>query len=118
MFKMPDTIFNAATNYFSVLPKNAAEVRETLTKVESVLRTEALKSKEVWETNYKAARGEASVNEIVAANLKTTELLLTAQFACLAMIPGSLFFLPVLVGAAKEFGVNIVPESIRKEFNL
>jgi hypothetical protein len=116
--KTPQDFFNLSTKYFASVPKTQAEVTEVLGKVKSVYQTEAANAQQVIATYQKASKGDASVNDIALANKKAQELMVTARFAAIMAIPGSIFVLPFLAEAAKEFDVELFPASVREEFNI
>jgi len=114
----PQDTFNAFNDYFSAFPKNEKEIKETLEKVKKVLQAEVKNSTAMWNTYQKASTGDASINEIVAANKKAQELLVSTRFAMFLAIPGSVFLLPALVKFAEEYGIEIIPASVKAEFNI
>ncbi len=116
--KTPQDAFNAFNSYFSAFPKNETEIKETLEKVKKVFQSELKNSKEMWSTYQKAATGDASINEITAANKKAQELLVSTRFLALLALPGAVFMLPALVKIAKEYGVDIIPDSVQAEFKI
>ena len=120
MFKFPNPVelINATTDYFKSFPKNEAEIKEALKKVKTVFETEFTNSKDLWASYQKMATGDASINEINAANKKVQELLKSAHFAFLLALPGSVFLLPAIIKFAKEYGIDLVPNSVSKEFDL
>lgn len=120
MFKFPNPaeLVTATTNYFKSFPKNETEIKATLEKVKKVFEAEAGNSKELWATYQKMAKGEASVNEINAANKKAMELLKSTQFAFLLALPGSVLLLPAIIKFASEYDIDLVPSSVSREFGL
>ena len=121
MFKTPQTpqeFFKSVTDFYEKVPKTPDEAKVVFEKVQSVFKIEADNSQEMWKTYAKAAKGDATVNEITAANKLAAELLKTTTFAGLVSIPGALFVLPVIVEKAKEYNVDIVPKSVSKHFGI
>ena len=120
MFKFPNPaeLVTATTDYFKSFPKTEAEIKETLTKVKNVFEAEAGNSKALWAAYQKMAKGEASINEINAANKKAQELLKSTQFAFLLALPGSIFLLPAIIKFANEYDIDLVPSSVSREFGL
>lgn len=120
MYKFPDPaeFVTATTNYLKTFPKNEKEIKETLQKVKNVFEAEAANSKSLWATYQKMTTGDASINEITAANKKAQELLKSTQFALLLAVPGSVFLLPAIIKFASEYDIDLVPSSVSKEFGL
>jgi len=119
MFKTPQEFYKMATESFAALPETQADVKEVLDKVKNVYTTEATKASEMIKTFQKATTGDASVNEIAVANKQAQSLMVTARFAALMAIPGAIFMIPALskIELALDAG-DIIPDSVRKEFNL
>lgn len=118
MFTTSQDFFKTATDTFASLPKTSDEYQKVLAKTKNVFESEVKNSKEVIETYTKAAKGDASINEISTANKKAQELLVAARFACIMSIPGSIFMLPALTKLADEYSFDLIPKSVKKEFNL
>jgi hypothetical protein len=114
----PQEFFDSVNSYFSAFPKNEKQTKEALEKVKNVFQKEAKNSASLWNTYQKASSGDASMNEIIAANKKAQELLVSTRFALFLAIPGSIFLLPALVKFANEYGVDIIPSSVKEEFNV
>jgi len=115
----PPEYFKMVTDSFAKLPKSPTEVKEVFEKVKNVCTTEAAKASRVSKIYQKAATGDASVNEIVEANKKSQELMVSARFAALMAIPGAFLMIPAL--SKIELNLNegdIIPDSVKKEFNL
>jgi hypothetical protein len=121
MFTFPKTPYDAwqlTSDYFKVFPQNEAQLKEVLEKVKTVFWTETKNSKEMWDIYKKASLGNASVNELAKANKIAQELMTTTRFAFLVALPGTVFFLPLMIKFAKEHGVDLVPASVAKEFEI
>ena len=119
MFKTPQEFYKMATESFAKLPKTPADVKEVAEKVKNVYTAEAAKASEMLKTFQKATTGDASVNEIAVANKQAQSLMVTARFAALMAIPGAIFMIPALNKIELELGASdIIPDSVRKEFNL
>jgi hypothetical protein len=116
--KTPQDLFKAVTDTFAAFPKNPEEFKTVLEKTKNVYESEVEKTKSVIKTYSKASKGDASINEITVANKQAQSLMVTARFATLMAIPGALFMLPALKTLADEYDFELVPESVRKEFNL
>lgn len=119
MFTTPQEFYKMATDSFAALPKSQKDVGEVLNKVKNVCTAEAAKASEMFKTFQKATTGDASVNEIAEANKAAQSLMVTARFAALMAIPGAILMIPALskIELALDAG-DIIPDSVRKEFNL
>src|SRR5690606_36619838 len=98
--------------------KDEKDIKEITEKVKAVCLAETKKVVEVVGVYQKASTGSASLNEIVTANKKAQDLLITARFATFLAIPGSFMMVPALSKVAKEYDIPFVPESVAKEFDL
>lgn len=119
MFKTPQEFYKMATENFAALPKTQADVKVVLGKVKNVYTAEAAKASEMLKTFQKATTGNASVNEIAVANKQAESLMVTARFAALMAIPGAILMIPALskIELALDAG-DIIPDSVKREFNL
>jgi hypothetical protein len=121
---MFETMFNPVEFYknfsdsFTKFPKSETEMKEFLNKLKNVFETEYKNSKVMWETYQKAMTGDATVNEIALANKKLKAALTTARLGFILALPGAIFILPAIVKIAKEYDIDIIPQSVYKEFNL
>ena len=106
------------TDFFALVPKNEKEIKDALLKLQAIFKDETENSKTMWATYFATLKGEAAPKDITAANKKAQELLKTTGFAFLLILPGTVFFLPVLIKTAKEYGVDLVPESVKKQFDI
>lgn len=102
----------------SSFPKTFDEVIEVNEKIKRVIEVEQKNAKEVVSIYNKAAKGDASMNEIMAANKKAQDLATAARFAAVMAMPGAIFALPFMVEAAKEYSIDFVPASVAKEFDI
>ena len=118
MFKTPQDLFKFTTDYVAALPKTFEEVKTLAEKTKKVYEAEEANFKSVVSTYNRAAKGDASVNEITAANKKAQSLLVTARFTALMCIPGAFFAMPLIAKAAEEYDVELIPESVHKEFGI
>lgn len=118
MSKSPQEYFKMFMDYASLFPKNEREITESLEKIKLVLQTEVNNSKDMWNTLQKATTGDASMNEILAANKQAKNLLIATRFAFILALPGSIFILPLLIEFATQYGIDLIPASVRREFNL
>ena len=116
--KTPEEYVKMSTEYFSAFPKTVDEVKDVLEKTKNVYETEAENAKSVIATYTKASRGDASINEIAAANKKAQELMIAARFAAIMSMPGAVFALPLLTKISDEYSFDLVPASVKAEFDL
>jgi len=114
----PQEYFTLTQDYLKLFPKNEHDVRVVADKVKGVYISETKKALEMLKTYNKATSGDATPNEIAAANKQAQELMITARFAAFMAIPGAIFALPAATKVSKELGVDFVPQSVAKEFNL
>ena len=111
--------FDQSQKFFKSLPKTPEETKVVLEKVKNVYTKEAKKAADVVKTYQKAATGDASPNEIAIANKQAKSLMVTARFAALMSIPGAIFMIPALSKLELELDAgDIIPDSVRKEFNI
>lgn len=111
-------MFTKAPEYFTQFPKTQEQAVDAFNKIKTIFEAEAKNSREMWAIYAKAATGDATANQIAEANKKAHELLISARFATLMTLPGTLFILPYLVKTARESGVELVPTSVAQEFNI
>jgi len=108
----------SVTEYFSMFPKTQEEFKAAFEKSKTVILAETKKSTDMWDTYKKASSGDATANEIAAANKAAAELGVTARFATLMALPGGVFMLPALAKISKEYNLDLIPASVAKEFNI
>jgi hypothetical protein len=118
MFRTPQDLYDTATKYVKALPTNVEDAKALAEKVKKVVEVEQEKVKTVVSTYNKAQRGDASINEIVAANKKAQDLMVSARFAAFMAMPGAIFALPFAIEASKEYDFDFLPASVEKEFDL
>jgi hypothetical protein len=116
--KTPQDFLKMTTDFYASVPKTPEDAKVVFEKVQTVFKTEFQNSQDMWKTYQKAAKGDATVNEIAAANKQATELLKTTAFGALIAMPGSLFVLPVIIEKAKEYNIDLVPQSVATQFNI
>lgn len=113
---IPKEIFEQSKGFYNQVPKNEKDARAFFEKVKAVLQDESKNATLMWEIYQKSLTGDASFNEIKRANEIYLELLKSTRFAVILAFPGAVFALPALVKVSKEFGVDLVPESVIKHF--
>ena len=118
MFTTPQDYFKTMNAYFSAFPKTPDDVKVVLEKTKNVVDAEATKVKKIISVCNKSATGNASVNELSEANKTAKDLLVTARFAAVMAIPGTVFVLPVLAKLAEEYNFELIPASVKKEFAI
>lgn len=117
-FKDPIDFYNYATRFYKSLPKTQAEGKAVIEKVQSVVKTEFENSRTVFTTYAKAAKGDATANEIAKANKLAIEVAKASTFATFMSMPGALYALPFVAEKAKEHKVDFVPASVAAQFNI
>lgn len=118
MFKTQDVYAEFAKN-LAAFPKTPEDFKTVFEKSKNVYTSEAQKVASAMKTFQKAATGDASVNEIAAANKDAMSVAKTVRFAAFMSVPGAIFMVPTLAKMHAEMGVNdFVPESVKKEFDL
>jgi predicted nuclease with RNAse H fold len=118
MFKTPQEVFEQSKKYLEAFPTSVEDAKEVAEKVKRVVEAETANAKDVISTFNKASRGDASINEIMAANRKVQDLAVAARFAAFAALPGAIFLMPFAIEAAREYDVDFLPKSVEKEFNI
>jgi len=118
MFNTPQEVFEKSKKYLESFPKSIDDVKEVGEKIKRVVEVEQENAKDVFTAFNKAARGDASINEISAVNKKAQELAVAARFAAFAAMPGAIFALPFVIEASKTYDFEFVPKSVSKEFNI
>lgn len=116
--EISDDIAKSVTSAFKMLPKNEDEVKANFEKLKRVFDSEVESTKQMWATYQKSATGDATINEINAANKKAKELACQASLGAFLLLPGSFFLLPFIISTARSNGVELVPESVKKEFKI
>lgn len=112
MFKTkPEDFFKTAQENFSKLPKTTDELQELAKKAKNVIDVETANAQELISIYTKAYTGDASVNEIAAANKKLKELAVATRFAALMYIPGAALMV-------QSLPADFIPASVKKEFGI
>lgn len=118
MFTTTQDYFKAVQSTLLSIPKTPDEVKAVLEKTKKVVETETENIKDVISVYNKAARGDASINEISKANKKAQDLFVSARFATVMAMPGAIFALPILNKVAEEYNIDFIPASVKKEFDI
>jgi hypothetical protein len=116
--KTPYDYFKITRDMLAALPKTQLDVKNTFEKVHTVFQAEAANSHKMWKTYEKSFTGDASINDIAAANKQAEQLMKATGFAFLIAMPGTIFVLPAIIAAANSQGFDIVPETVKREFKL
>lgn len=114
----PLQVMEASREFMLRFPKTEAELRDVFVKLKKVFDEEQRNYEEMWTIYGEASKGEASQNEIDLANKKAIELVRAANLTFLLFIPGAVFALPVLVEMGRKVGVELIPQSVKRQFNL
>ena len=117
-FNEPIDFYNHAAKVYESLPKTQTEIKDTLSKIGSVITTEYANGQSAMQTYTKALTGDASANDIAKANNKAADLIRTAALAFILATPGSIFTLPLIIDKAKEHSINLVPASVSNLFKI
>jgi hypothetical protein len=88
-------------------------VKKWLLDLKDKLGTEADETKDMFDTYVRYTQGQASEQEMNAANEQFKDLLRGLGMGTLAAMPGSVITLPVVFKLAKKFNVEIMPSSFR-----
>lgn len=115
---LADDIAKSVSHAFRALPKNETEVKENFEKLKRVCDSEMKTTTEMMRVYQKSFTGDANPNELAFANKKAQELVSQAVLGGFLLLPGSFFALPFVVKAARDNGIELVPESVKREFNL
>jgi len=88
----------------------------SLLKIKAILSEETTNTQDVIETYAKLISGKSSKDEISQANLKLKELLKVVGLGGFCILPGTIITLPILIAAAGKVGVELLPESVYKQY--
>jgi hypothetical protein len=116
--KTTQQIINSTFQFWNNIPKNESEIKKSLEKLKSVFEDEFESTKDMWATYAKAAKGDATTNEIISANKKLQDMLVSARFLTVLAIPGAVLMLPEIVKTAQNYGIDLVPASVSKHYKI
>lgn len=116
--KTQQDMLTLSQDYFKMIPKDVKEVKTAFQKAQTAFATEKSKFTKTMETYKKAGTGDASANELAAANKASQELMTTACFASYIAIPGAIFTVPAMAKLAEANNVKFVPESVSSAFGI
>jgi hypothetical protein len=88
-------------------------VKQWLLDLQKKLSTEAGETKTMFDTYVRYTQGQASEQEMAAANEQFKDVLRGLGMGTLAAMPGSVITLPMVFKLAKQFNVQIVPSAFR-----
>ena len=117
-FNNPMDFYNYTTKVYNAIPKSSDDLKDVLEKIQDVVKTESTNCKDVLQTYAKASKGEATANEISKANKQAAELVKTAAFASMLVLPGAIFAMPLIIEKAKEYNIDLVPVSVASQFDI
>ena len=117
-FKEPIDFYNHAAKVYESLPKTPTEIKDTVSKISSIMTTEYANGQEVAKTYARALTGDASSNDMAKANNKAADIMRAATLAFILATPGSIFTLPLIIEKAKEHSINLVPASVSNLFKI
>jgi len=92
--------------------------KENFEKLTNVINTEMSNLEDAFSTYRKFSQGLANLEDIKEANNKTGQAFLATNIALIAASPAGSLLIPTISKTAKNYGMNIVPESVKKEFNI
>lgn len=116
--KTSQQIINSTFQFWNNIPKNESEIKKSLEKLKSVFEDEFETTKDMWATYAKAVKGDATTNEIISANKKLQDMLVSARFLTVLAIPGAILMLPEIVKTAQNYGIDLVPASVSKHYKI
>jgi hypothetical protein len=89
-------------------------LRAGLEKIKAALSEESEQTKEMVEIYQRFLQGKASAEEMGSANEQFKSFLKTIGLGVLVVLPFSPITIPAIVNLAKKYGVDILPNSIKK----
>jgi len=92
-----------------------AGVKNWLLKLKQGLSTEAAETKTMFDTYVRYTQGQASEQEMAAANEQFKDLLRGLGMGTLAAMPGSVVTLPVVFKLAKKFNIELMPSAFKND---
>jgi len=90
-------------------------VKNWLLKLKQGLSTEAAETKTMFDTYVRYTQGQASEEEMAAANEQFKDLLRGLGMGTLAAMPGSVVTLPVVFKLAKKFNIELMPSAFKND---
>jgi hypothetical protein len=89
---------------------------QTLIKIKNALSVEGHGAKQMIETYLNYTQGNATEEDMERANQQFQSFLKTIGLGVFAVLPFSPITIPALVKLGKKYGVDVIPESFKKEF--
>lgn len=86
-----------------------------LEKIKAALAEESEQTKEMLDVYQRFLQGQASAEEMDAANEQFKSFLKTIGLGVLVVLPFSPITIPAIVIFAKKYGVDILPNSVMKK---
>lgn len=90
-------------------------VKNWLLKLKQGLSTEAEETKVMFDTYVRYTQGQASEQEMAAANEQFKDLLRGLGMGTLAAMPGSVVTLPLVFKLAKKFNIELMPSAFKND---
>ena len=90
-------------------------VKNWLLKLKQGLSTEAEETKAMFDTYVRYTQGQASEQEMNAANEQFKDLLRGLGMGTLAAMPGSVVTLPLVFKLAKKFNIELMPSAFKND---
>jgi len=91
-------------------------IRKTLKKIQTALTEESHQTKQMISTYLQYTQGEASEQEMDAANQQFQNFLKTIGLGIFAVLPFSPVTIPAIIKLGERYGIEMLPESFRKQF--
>jgi len=91
------------------------DVKAKLLKIKAALGQEADETKQMFGTYVKHSRGQASDQEMAAANEQLKDVLRGVGMGVFALVPGHIITVPLLFGLAKKYNIQLLPSAFRSE---
>jgi len=92
-----------------------AGIKNWLLKLKQGLSTEAAETKTMFDTYVRYTQGQASEEEMAAANEQFKDLLRGLGMGTLAAMPGSVVTLPLVFKLAKKFNIELMPSAFKND---
>jgi hypothetical protein len=90
--------------------------KSSFLKLKLIFEQETENSIDVVEAYSRFISGKGSKPEIKDANLKLRDLLKAVGLGGFCILPGTVVTLPILIMAAKKVGIDLLPESVYKQY--
>lgn len=91
-------------------------LREDLLKVKAALSAETKHTRQMIQTYMRYTQGEATKEEMQAANEQFRSFLKTIGLGALAVLPFAPVTIPAVVKLGQKLGIDIIPNSFKSGF--